>query len=253
MREVSCPSCAAPVKFTSAQSLLAVCGYCRATLIRRDLDVEQVGTMAALLEDVTPLQLGAEGVWRGTRFAVVGRLQVRWDGGRWNEWYCAFDDGRGGWLGEAAGEFSVLFETTVAEPLPEWKSLGPGTRVTLGGVAYEVTDRREAEVIGGEGELPFRAPGRSLVVACGACGAVLDAQSADHRVIARYEAKRTVPPRIPLGSRHARGRDVGGHRLPGPAHALRGGVRLGHARRRARPGPPATIYLTLAGARPYGR
>jgi hypothetical protein len=140
----------------SAQSLLAVCGYCRATLIRRDLDVEQVGTMAALLEDVTPLRLGAEGVWRGTHFAVVGRLQVRWDGGRWNEWYCVFDDGRGGWLGEAAGEFSVSFETTVAEPLPAWKSLGPGTRVTLGGVAYEVTDRREAEVIGGEGELPFR-------------------------------------------------------------------------------------------------
>lgn len=156
MSNTICPSCGASVKFVSAQSLLAVCGYCRATLIRRGLDVEQVGTMAALLEDVTPLQLGAEGVWRGTHFAVVGRLQVRWDGGRWNEWYCAFDDGRGGWLGAAAGEFSVSFETAAAEPLPAWKSLGPGTRVTLGGVAYEVTDRREAEVIGGEGELPFR-------------------------------------------------------------------------------------------------
>jgi hypothetical protein len=156
VREVACPSCGAPVKFVSAQSLLAVCGYCRASLIRRDLDVEQVGTMAALLDDVTPLQLGAEGVWRGTHFAVVGRLQVRWTDGRWNEWYSVFDDGRGGWLGEAAGEFSVSFETEVAEPLPEWKSLTPGTRVTLGGVAYEVTDQREAEVIGGEGELPFR-------------------------------------------------------------------------------------------------
>jgi hypothetical protein len=156
VRELRCPSCAAPVKFTSAQSLLAVCGYCRATLIRRGLDVEQVGTMAALLEDVTPLRLGAEGVWRGTPFAVVGRLQVRWDGGRWNEWYCAFDDGHGGWLAEAAGELSVSFETTVAEPLPEWKSLAPGMQVTLGGVAYEVTDVREAEVIGGEGELPLR-------------------------------------------------------------------------------------------------
>ena len=156
MREVACPPCGAPVKFVSAQSLLAVCGYCRATLIRRDLDVEQVGTMAALFDDVTPLQLGAEGVWRGTHFAVVGRLQVRWTDGRWNEWYCVFDDGRGGWLGDAAGEFSMSFETEVTEPLPEWKGLAPGTRVTLGGVAYEVTDRREAEVIGGEGELPFR-------------------------------------------------------------------------------------------------
>jgi uncharacterized protein DUF4178 len=140
----------------SAQSLLAVCGYCHASLIRRDLDVEQIGTMAALLEDVTPLQLGAEGVWHATHFAVVGRVQVRWEDGRWNEWYCVFDDGRGGWLGEADGELSVSFETTVADPLPAWESLAPGVRVTLGGVAYEVTDRREAEVIAGEGELPFR-------------------------------------------------------------------------------------------------
>jgi hypothetical protein len=153
---VACPSCGAPVTFVSAHSLLAVCAYCRATLLRRDLDVEHVGTMAALLEDASALQLGAEGVWRSTHFAVVGRLQVRWTDGSWNEWYCVFDDGRGGWLGEAAGEFSVSFPTEVAEPLPEWKSLTPGTRVTLAGVTYEVTDRREAEVIGGEGELPFR-------------------------------------------------------------------------------------------------
>ncbi len=155
-RSTSCPSCGAPVTFTSAQSLLAVCGSCRATLLRRDLDVEQIGTMAALLDDATPLQLGAEGAWRGTHFAVVGRLQVRWEGGRWNEWYCVFDDGRGGWLGEAAGEYAVSFETTVPEPLPDFERLRPGVRVTLGGIVYEVSDVREAEVIGGEGELPFR-------------------------------------------------------------------------------------------------
>ena len=94
-RSTPCPSCGAPVMFTSAQSLLAVCSYCRASLIRRDLDVEQVGTMSALLEDATPLQLAAEGVWRSTHFAVVGRVQIRWEQGMWNEWYCAFDDGRG--------------------------------------------------------------------------------------------------------------------------------------------------------------
>jgi hypothetical protein len=155
VREVACPSCGAPVRLVSAQSLLAVCGYCRASLIRRDLDVEQIGTMAVLLEDVTPLQLGAEGVWRGTH-AAVDRVQVRWEGGRWNEWYCVFDDGKSGWLGEADGELSVSFQTTVAEPLPAWESLAPGVRVTLGGVAYEVTERRQAEVVAGEGELPFR-------------------------------------------------------------------------------------------------
>jgi hypothetical protein len=60
---------------------LTVCGHCRASLIRRDLDVKQVGRMPALLEDPSPLQLGAEGAWRGTHFAVVGRIQVPWEPG----------------------------------------------------------------------------------------------------------------------------------------------------------------------------
>jgi Domain of unknown function (DUF4178) len=40
--------------------------------------------------------------------------------------------------------------------LPAWEALRVGASVTLGSVAYEVTDLREAEVIAGEGELPFR-------------------------------------------------------------------------------------------------
>lgn len=49
--------------------------------------------------------------------------------------------------------------------------------------------------------LQIRAPGRSLVVACGGCGAVLDGQHPDHRLIERYEARRAIVPKIPLGSR----------------------------------------------------
>ena len=40
--------------------------------------------------------------------------------------------------------------------LRELESLHPGGRVTLQGVVYEVADVREAEVVAGEGELPFR-------------------------------------------------------------------------------------------------
>src|SRR5262249_21933205 len=80
----------------------------------------------------------------------------RWEQGGWNEWYCVFDDGRAGWLGEAAGEYTLSFETPVAEPLPAWKALQPGAEVTLRGVAFEVTDVREAQVVGGAGEPPFR-------------------------------------------------------------------------------------------------
>jgi len=158
-REVNCPACGASVRFASAASLIAVCGYCRATLLRRDLDVENLGRMATLVEDPTPLQLGAEGKYRGTHFAVVGRIQVRWAEGCWSEWYLVFDDQRTGWLGEAGGEYSVSFETAVTDPLPAWDALSPGLVVVLGQVEYEVTDLREGKVVGGEGELPFRVGG----------------------------------------------------------------------------------------------
>ena len=156
MREVTCPGCGAPVTFVSAASLLAVCAFCHATLMRRDLDVERIGTMAELLPDPSPIQLRAEGKYRHTHFAVVGRIQLRYEAGVWNEWYLVFDDGRPGWLGDAAGESSITFETAVPEPLPPWTALHPGVPVTLAGTTYEVTDLEEAEIVGGEGELPFR-------------------------------------------------------------------------------------------------
>ena len=62
------------MKVVSAASLLVICGYCRATLLRRDVDVERIGTMAALLDDRSPLQVGAEGRWRSTGFGVLGLL-----------------------------------------------------------------------------------------------------------------------------------------------------------------------------------
>jgi hypothetical protein len=155
MREVACPSCSAPVRFASAASLLAVCGYCRATLLRRDLDVEQIGTMALLVADPSPLQLGADGWYGGTHFTVVGRLQVAYPDGTWNEWFLLFDDQRPGWLGEASGTYTVSFETPVTEPLPAWAELRPGLELVLAGTPYEVADVRVAELVGGEGELPF--------------------------------------------------------------------------------------------------
>jgi len=74
-REVACPGRGAAVTFVSAASLLALCGYCRATLLRRELDAECIGAMAQLIADATLLQLGAEGRYRSTEPRPRGR---RW-------------------------------------------------------------------------------------------------------------------------------------------------------------------------------
>jgi len=102
-KEVHCPSCGAPVVFQSAASVLAVCEYCGSTLVRHDLDLENVGKMAQLQADGSPLQLRAEGRYRGDSFTVVGRIQLRFEKGLWNEWHLLFNDQRlmtsaaGGW------------------------------------------------------------------------------------------------------------------------------------------------------------
>jgi uncharacterized protein DUF4178 len=193
-REVACPGCGAAVKFVSAASLLAVCGYCRATLLRRDLQVERLGTMAQLVADATLLQLGAEGVYRSTHFAVVGRVQVRYDDGGWNEWYLVFDDGRAGWLGEASGEYTVSFETPLLGRAPAWDALQAGGTLTLDGTTYEIADVRRARVVGGEGELPFRIEGGYETAA-----ADLRTEGARFATLDYSEAESGAPPRLYVG------------------------------------------------------
>jgi hypothetical protein len=155
-RTATCPSCGAPVEFKSVASVLAVCDFCRSTLIRRGEDLEDLGKMAALMEDRSPLQRGAEGRWQGRHFGLIGRIQLKYDQGLWNEWHLLFDDGRSGWLSEAGGEYVISEPKRLAEPMPRFEDLQPGSRQLLDGRAYSVSNVLTAECVAGEGELPFK-------------------------------------------------------------------------------------------------
>jgi hypothetical protein len=159
--------------------VLAVCDYCKSTLVRHDLDVENLGRMAELQTDGSPIQLGVEGKYRDLHFVVVGRIQLRFQQGLWNEWYLLFDDQRGGWLGEARGTYAVSFLTQVPEAMPCFEALTVGQRLILTGKLFEVINLESAWCIGGQGELPFgvgtgyAAPVADLQGASNAC-ATLD-------------------------------------------------------------------------------
>ena len=154
--EASCPSCGAKVLFQSTMSAVAICEYCKSTLVRHDVDLENVGKMADLKVDGSALQLGASGKYGGVHFAVAGRIQYVFDRGLWNEWYLLFDDMRGGWLGEARGNYAVSFLTEVTEPIPPFAELEPAKMIRIAGQIYQVEDLQQAYCIAGEGELPFR-------------------------------------------------------------------------------------------------
>ncbi len=156
MKTAHCPSCGAAITFQSAVSILTVCAYCKSTLIRHDLDLENLGVMAELLPDPSPIRLGTEGIYRKTRFTVAGRIQLRYSQGLWNEWYLLFENQRGGWLGETLGNYSITFIVQPPEPLPPFAELRAGHRLTLKGRAFQVANIENARCIAGEGELPIR-------------------------------------------------------------------------------------------------
>lgn len=158
MPESPCPGCGAPVRFRSSVSLLCVCPRCLSQVVRRDLDLQALGKVAALQPDGSPLQLFATGAYDGRPFTVLGRLQLGFPEGFWNEWFLDFSDGRSGWLGEAQGLYAVSFRVEDAGRLPAFAELALGRRLRVGGEELVVKDIRRAEYLSAQGELPFRPP-----------------------------------------------------------------------------------------------
>ena len=156
MVKIACPSCGAAVTFQSTFSILAVCEHCNSTLVRHDINVQDIGKMATLQADGSPLQLGTRGEYQGVSFSVVGRIQMQFDQGIWNEWHLTFNDGRSGWLGEAQGTYAVSFLKETDSALPRFESLKVGNKVELRGKTYRVQNVESARCIAGQGELPFQ-------------------------------------------------------------------------------------------------
>ena len=155
MQQVACPGCGAPVGFRSAASVMAVCEYCKTTLLKDAAAVRDLGKMSAVLEDYSPLQIGTSGRVPAGAFSLIGRIQYQYSDGYWNEWYALFDDGRGAWLSDASGQYALTFAGSTPESLPPFERLAPGRTLELQGVVYTASDVRSARCTAGQGELPF--------------------------------------------------------------------------------------------------
>jgi uncharacterized Zn finger protein (UPF0148 family) len=155
MQHATCPSCGAKVEFRSAASVMAVCAYCRATIVKDAESARDLGKMSEVVEDYSPIQIGTSGIFDGKGFTVIGRIQLRYTDGFWNEWSILLEDGSLAWLSDASGEYVVTAERPAAVPLLRFEALAPGRSVTLGPDVYIASDVRKARCTSGQGELPF--------------------------------------------------------------------------------------------------
>lgn len=153
--EAACPQCGAPVRFASAASAFAVCSYCQSTLSRDGEQIARIGQVSELIDDHSPVQIGASGVHAGLPFTALGRVQYRYEDGAWSEWALLFDNGRWAWLAEDNGRHVMAIDQPPLEP-SEWAIVKAtvGERVTLRGQAWQVASRVRATLGSAQGELP---------------------------------------------------------------------------------------------------
>ena len=164
-RTANCPNCGAQIHFLWSGAVQTTCEYCRSILVRHDVDLTKVGTVADLPATSSPVQIGTEGRYRDRTFVVVGRIVYEYERGGWNEWHLVFNDGASGWLADAQAEYAVSFlREGASRRLPDQKSIRRGQQLHLpvagsGAAAttaeFQVTTLTWARYGGVQGELPF--------------------------------------------------------------------------------------------------
>jgi Zn finger protein HypA/HybF involved in hydrogenase expression len=159
--QANCPSCAAPIEFNAGSTIVLVCPYCRSAVARTDRGLEDIGKVAEIVDSESPLRIGLKGEYKGSRFELTGRAQLKHElGGVWDEWYATFSNGWVGWLAEAQGRFYMTFY----QPLPEGTRLPDYAGLQLGQTVSEipnptplmVQEKGRGTSVAADGEIPYK-------------------------------------------------------------------------------------------------
>ena len=153
-RRAPCPNCGATIEFRWSSAVQTVCSYCRAVLVRRDVDLEKVGMVGDVPPTASPIQLGTEGRLEKDAFVVVGRIIYAYERGGWNEWYLRLTSGGSAWLSDAQGDLAISTPAEVPA-IPSADHVAVGQAYAIGGRVFVVASLTRARYAGVEGELPF--------------------------------------------------------------------------------------------------
>lgn len=154
MQQYACPNCGAPLIFRSSVSVHSTCTYCQSMVVRHDMNLETLGKVAELLDDMSPFQVGTTGTFHSKHFTLIGRIKVVYESGTWSEWYALFDDGAEGWLAEAQGNYMMTFPAEL-EDLESASNFLVMTPHEIKGMTYYVEDVKRVKYVASEGELPM--------------------------------------------------------------------------------------------------
>lgn len=181
MESLNCPSCGGPLSVAHRFVKMVTCDFCGQISLFKRGALELTGKVATLTQLPSKLYLDATGRIDTRPFRVLGRLQYAYDDGYWHEWFVSFDDGAVGWLQEDEGRFTIYHKETLREAPPPYEHLAVGQRASVNGRPVFVTEKGEAQIVGGEGQLAFAIlPGEQV--------RFIDGLSGDDQVSLEYTA-----------------------------------------------------------------
>ncbi len=151
----TCPGCGAPIEFGVGSSIAKICEFCRATVLRTDRGLENLGKVAEIANTPSLVAVGDQGTLSGRPFMVMGRVQLDHGAGPWDEYYVSFDFGQGwGWLAYAQGHWYVTSQAP-GLAIPPYNALRVEMDVPLGQSGnFRVAEIKTGTVVSAEGELP---------------------------------------------------------------------------------------------------
>lgn len=110
-QKINCHGCGAPVEFKTTASLVAVCPYCSTVVGKSQEDIESYSKKSSVVSDFSKIQIGTVGRFKTMSFTVIGRLQMKYYYGFWNEWFIVFENGLTGWLSDVSNEYLITVES----------------------------------------------------------------------------------------------------------------------------------------------
>ncbi len=163
IKDLTCPTCGAPVKLRTRFVQVAVCEYCNQTLVIQDDKIDPTGKTAKMTQYPTPFSIGRYGALKGTEFEVIGRVRYEYDEGWWDEWCLSIGGEKLIWIEEDEGLFRSFERIRIKAAIKPWDDVFPGSTIEINKVEVFVTEKNEAKIIGAEGNLTVkRVPGTTM-------------------------------------------------------------------------------------------
>lgn len=154
MDGLTCENCGAALEIGNQFIRSVTCRFCGTAYIVSGSDsLNAAGKTVSLADYPSRLSLGVSGKIRGRGFSVLGRIRYTYGEGFWDEWQVGWDDGAPpDWLEEDEGYWTLYRREKVKSAIQPFEQVRVGGTTTINQYQVFITEKREAQVLGSEGQ-----------------------------------------------------------------------------------------------------